>query len=99
MSLHRRYHLPLYFAPACPHLGVPETIMPPPPPRLTAARAAGLVALCLLTAPARASEVKLARHPDYHNGKIVFCYLGDLWTAHEDGSDLRRLTVHRARDI
>jgi tricorn protease len=70
------------------------------PPCLTAARLAGLVAaLCLLAAPARAAEVKLARHPDYHNGKVVFSYLGDLWTANEDGSHPHRLTVHRSRDV
>ena len=25
--------------------------------------------------------IKLARHPDYHAGKIAFSYQGDLWTA------------------
>jgi tricorn protease len=70
-----------------------------PPSRRTAARAASLVALCLLAAPAGAAEVKLARHPDFHNGKVVFSYLGDLWTANADGSNPQRLTVHRARDV
>jgi tricorn protease len=53
----------------------------------------------LYTPTASADEVKLARHPDYHNGKVVFSYLGDLWMVNEDGSHARRLTVHRARDI
>lgn len=61
-------------------------------------RIAGLVVL-LLAASASAVEVKLARHPDYHNGKIVFSYLGDLWLVNEDGSSPQRLTVHKARDI
>lgn len=45
------------------------------------------------------AEVKLARHPDYHNGKVVFSYLGDLWLVNEDGSYPQRLTVHRSRDV
>jgi tricorn protease len=44
-----------------------------------------------------AAEIRLARYPDYHNGKIVFSYAGDLWTAAEDDSRPTRLTVHRAR--
>jgi tricorn protease len=46
-----------------------------------------------------AAEVKLLRHPSYHNGKVTFSYLGDIWVANEDGSNVQRLTVHRARDI
>lgn len=53
----------------------------------------------LLAAPVQAVEVKLGHHPDYHNGKIVFSYLGDLWTVNEDGSNPQRLTVHTARDV
>ena len=34
-----------------------------------------------------AAPVRLARHPDYHAGKIAFSYLGDIWTANEDGGD------------
>src|SRR5207249_3064926 len=61
----------------------------------------GLVVLLagLDATPAQAVEIKLARHPDYHDGKIVFSYLGDLWTANEDGSGPQRMTVNRARDI
>jgi tricorn protease len=47
---------------------------------------------------AGAGEIKMARHPDYHQGKITFSYLGDIWRAQEDGSNPRRLTVHRAFD-
>ena len=50
-------------------------------------------------ATASAREAKLVRYPDYHNGKIVFSYLGDIWTADEDGKNIDRLTVHTARDI
>lgn len=48
---------------------------------------------------ATAAPIKLARHPDYHAGKIVFSYLGDLWIANEDGTGARRITDHTARDI
>jgi tricorn protease len=63
--------------------------------------ALGLTVLGLLVAGGglRAAEVKLARHPDYHEGKIVFSYLGDLWLVQDDGSNPRRLTVHSARNV
>src|SRR5256885_742508 len=54
-------------------------------------------AACSL-AGAATGPIKLARHPDYQSGKIVFSYLGNLWLVDEDGSHPRRLTVHRARD-
>jgi tricorn protease len=41
----------------------------------------------------------LVRYPDYHAGKVAFAYLGDIWTADEDGKNLQRLTVHKARDV
>jgi tricorn protease len=60
---------------------------------LALALAAGLLG------SSHAGEAKLVRYPDYHNGKIVFSYLGDIWTADEDGKNIARLTVHTARDI
>ena len=51
-----------------------------------------------LTNPSSAAEIKMARHPDYHEGKITFSYLGDIWLAQEDGSNPRRVTVHKAFD-
>ena len=48
---------------------------------------------------ASAREAKLVRYPDYHAGKVAFAYLGDIWTADEDGKNIQRLTVHTARDI
>ncbi len=44
-------------------------------------------------------EVRILRHPHYHEGKLVFSYLGDLWVVNEDGSGLRRLTVHVEREL
>jgi tricorn protease len=52
-----------------------------------------------LAAPAAAAPVRLARHPDYHAGKITFSYLGDIWTANEDGSDPHRITDNIAREV
>jgi len=46
----------------------------------------------------RAAPVRLARHPDYHAGKIAFSYLGDIWVANEDGTNVQRLTDNRARE-
>src|SRR5262245_31385800 len=37
-------------------------------------------------------QARLLRHPTYSKGKIAFSYLGDIWIAKEDGSDVRRLT-------
>ena len=58
----------------------------------------GFLILLARTASAGAAEIKLARHPDYHSGKIVFSYQGDLWLAGDDGSNPRRITMHRAHD-
>src|SRR5262249_33747976 len=88
-----------YRAPIISYTSGVRAAMTLQPSRLTATRAAVAVALCLLATRSDAAEVKLARHPDYHNGKIVFSYPGDLWTANEDGSAPQRLTVHRSRDI
>jgi tricorn protease len=43
--------------------------------------------------------IRLARHPDFHAGKITFSYLGDIWTAAENGSAVQRITDHSARDV
>jgi len=68
----------------------------------TASLAVFLTAL-LVVAFGRASQtsapIRLARYPDYHAGKIAFSYLGDIWTANEDGSAPSRLTDHRAHDM
>jgi tricorn protease len=45
-----------------------------------------------------AREARLVRYPHYHNGQVVFSYLGDVWTADENGQNVQRLTVNRARD-
>lgn len=44
-------------------------------------------------------EARLVRYPHYHNGRIVFTYLGDIWAADENGQNVQRLTVNRARDV
>ena len=50
-------------------------------------------------APASSREAKLVRQPHYHNGTVTFSYLGDIWTAREDGSNVTRLTANKARDV
>src|SRR4249919_3433236 len=44
-------------------------------------------------------EARLVRYPHYHAGRVVFTYLGDIWTADENGQNLQRLTVNKARDV
>jgi len=60
-----------------------------------------LAFLLLLVAPfaAMGREAKLVRYPHYYQGRIAFTYLGDIWTADEEGHNLRRITVHKARDV
>jgi tricorn protease len=59
----------------------------------------GLTLLLGIPFAVPAREAKLVRSPDYHAGTVAFAYLGDIWTADEDGTNVRRLTVHKARDI
>src|SRR6266446_10815351 len=57
-----------------------------------------LLALCApLTAAGR--EAKLVRYPHYNHGRIAFTYLADIWTADEDGKNIKRITANKARDI
>jgi tricorn protease len=44
-------------------------------------------------------EAKLVRYPHYHNGRIAFSYLGDVWTAAESGANVQRVTANPARDV
>ena len=60
-----------------------------------------LVFLLTVCAPLTAAgrEVKLARYPHYNHGRIAFTYLADIWTANEDGKDIKRITANKARDV
>jgi tricorn protease len=58
-----------------------------------------IVALAFGAASLSAAPVRLARHPDYHAGKVTFSYLGDIWTASEDGTGVHRLTDNIAREV
>lgn len=63
-------------------------------------RIVAVFAIACLSIPATAfAEAKLVRYPHYHAGQIAFTYLGDIWTADDAGRNIRRLTVHRARDV
>ena len=57
-----------------------------------------LLSLCAPVA-AQGREAKLVRYPHYHQGRIVFTYLADIWTADENGGNVQRVTVHKARDV
>ena len=58
------------------------------------------LAVCLLSFASIvfAREAKLVRYPSYSNGRIAFTYLADIWVADENGGNVQRLTVNRARD-
>src|ERR1051326_4325797 len=58
-----------------------------------------LAIVAALAGAAAAAPISLARHPDYHAGKVTFSYLGDIWVASEDGTNVQRLTDNRAREI
>src|SRR5437660_685852 len=45
-----------------------------------------LLALLTLSAIAHAKEARLMRYPHYHDGRVTFSYLGDIWVAGEDGT-------------
>src|SRR5438105_5085006 len=65
--------------------------------------AASFVALLALVVGLRAAgpehaPIRLARHPDYHAGKVAFSYLGDIWVAAEDGTNVQRITDNLARE-
>ncbi|HEV8384945.1 MAG TPA: S41 family peptidase [Candidatus Acidoferrales bacterium] len=58
-----------------------------------------LICVALVATGVAAKPAQLLRHPDYHNGKITFSYLGDIWVVNEDATNPQRLTVHTARDV
>src|SRR5258708_4376385 len=68
---------------------------------VTMKRSLLLVASLLLAVAGTASakSIRIPRHPDYHDGKIAFSYMGDVWVVNDNGANPRRLTVHTARDV
>src|SRR4029078_6566567 len=61
--------------------------------------ALALLFLLIPAMPAFAGPIKLARHPDYHAGRVALSYLGDIWTAGEDGTGVQRITDNNAREV
>ncbi len=61
-------------------------------------RKALLAAIAVLVPVAANAQVKLLRQPTYSKGKVAFSYLGDIWIANENGTDVHRLTDNKARD-
>ncbi len=55
--------------------------------------------LALFAGASFAREAKLVRYPHIHNGRVAFSYLGDIWTAGEDGGNIQRITANPARDV
>jgi tricorn protease len=68
-------------------------------PAALPAAAPGAIDQAARAASAPSGPIRLARHPDYHAGRIAFSYLGDIWTADENGADAHRVTDHSARDV
>jgi tricorn protease len=60
--------------------------------------ASGLLLAAVALQAQTTPEARLVRYPHVFQNKVAFTYLGDIWTANTDGSDLRRLTVHPGRD-
>jgi tricorn protease len=60
---------------------------------------AALFIVVALSAVSTAAPIRLARQPDYHAGKVAFSYLGDIWVANEDGSNVLRLTDSRGHEM
>jgi tricorn protease len=44
-------------------------------------------------------DALLVRYPTVHQGRVVFTYLADIWTADLSGANPHRLTAHPARDV
>ena len=63
-----------------------------------AVAAAVVLAFGAVERAAPAGPIKLARQPDYHAGRIAFSYLGDIWTASDDGTGVQRITDNTARE-
>src|SRR5580700_12243104 len=88
-------------APAAPHLpsAAPAIkISVSRPGGLDMLRRALLTVVALLLPVVAQAQVKLLRYPTYSKGKVAFSYLGDIWVANENGADVQRLTVNKARD-
>src|SRR5438046_8156278 len=60
---------------------------------------AAAVFLSFAVGNSSAAPIRMARHPDYHAGRIAFSYLGDIWVANEDGSAPQRLTDSRGHEM
>src|SRR6266571_1586669 len=58
-----------------------------------------LVFLACATSLGYAREAKLVRYPSYHQGRVAFTYLGDIWTADDSGANIQRITANPARDV
>ena len=67
--------------------------------RLSSYTALTTILLLGLAWPALSGPIRLAHQPDYHAGRVAFSYLGDIWTAGEDGTAVQRITDNGAREV
>src|ERR1700724_3348714 len=66
---------------------------------MSSLRASIFVFLACATSIGFAREAKLVRYPSYHQGRVAFTYLGDVWTADDNGANVQRITANPARDV
>ncbi len=66
---------------------------------ITASSCLTLLLVMSSASPAGADPIRLMRDPHVGHGRITFSYHGDIWIGQEDGSEVRRLTSHVARDV
>src|SRR5215469_16075618 len=66
---------------------------------VTMPRRSLLTATLLLAATLLHADSRMLRHPSYSKGKVAFSYLGDIWVANEDGTNVTRLTDNAAREV
>jgi tricorn protease len=57
------------------------------------------LAIAFLLPVVSQAQVKLLRQPSYSKGRVAFSYLGDIWVANENGTDVQRLTDNQAREV
>jgi tricorn protease len=62
-------------------------------------RIALLIGLVISLPALAQADTHLLRYPTIARGKVAFSYLGSIWIADEDGSNVRRLTVNQSRDV
>ncbi len=58
-----------------------------------------LILSCFFLLSVCGREALLLRYPSYHQGRVAFSHMGDVWVADDTGANLLRLTAHAGRDV